>query len=80
MVVVEPSGVDISSIGETPSALPVADAEPEIDRAIGNEIDNEEENDDINWFAYICFAPCIILSMPIYFMERHCCNKKEESS
>ena len=78
VVVVEPSEGDISSIGATPSAIPVADAEPEVNRGtINNEI--EEETGDINYFAYICFAPFIILSMPIYLMERYCCKKKEEN-
>ena len=79
VIVVEPSEVEVSSLGKASSAiaLPVANAEPEIDRTPGSA--EKEESGNWSCFMYICFAPFIILSSPIYVVEKYCCTNKEET-
>ena len=78
VIVIEPGDVE-KNAWETPIAegMPIAEAVPEIDRGgVASPVNkNEEESSSIPCFAYILFAPAFLLSMPIYIIERCCCNR-----
>ena len=81
VIVIEPGDIE-KNARETPitEGVPVAEAVPEIDRGeVASPVNkNEEESSSIPCFAYILFAPAFLLSMPIYIIERCCCNREGE--